>query len=815
MGSVAQAFAGAIDIQDASATLTGTTIARCSATAQGNGGGKRVALGGAIVASNRASLTLDGGAITDCSATIVGSGHDCGDDCGFARAGAMQVSGSATLTGTTIARCSATAQGNVQASGGSLLAYAGAIYVRGSATLTGTTIARCSATAQGKGDAWGGAILVNNGGKLTLDGSAITDCFTMAFGGGNAKGGILYSSGTAMLLRFSILANGSANEGGGIFNRGNLIFRDGSRLRGHSASTRGAALAQLGEVTYVLPAPLGTWVAARKCEVYRRLCPEDPVTYLPVDPSCPLTADACAREVSTSAAVSGTVCQPVLFNQPCDWTNSPGLLGETVEVLSQAYIEVDYPYICSAGLLRSADPSKQTSSLCGGLCPAGFACLAGQDTSICPAGRYCPIGTSVPFTCPSGTYSTATGLSAASQCKPCPLGFWCSAGKAIACPIDTYNHALSADDQGDCTPCPSQAITLFPSAKSLADCKCEEGYYNADDTSSGVSCKRCPLGALCEGSGAELSALRLRRGYYRSTNRSVDVRRCPDASANCTSTECDGGLMSGCLGEPQPCVDGLTGHYCSASSAWSRPRSLAIALAICFSHVCLLLISSSCAALCINVTGNYYVKATTADSARCDACDAYSAGGTMILVIVLAVFVVSIASSWTRLAPIREKLARWFSKNTVATKLKMLFAFLQIAVSVESTYLVVLPNEVHKMLVSFSMLVTVGFEGVGVPLQCMGLHGFMAKLITALLMPLIIVTVAIFCVVLVARVQGGAMLLRWAILLDSLDAMLRILFLAYPIVLNVAFRAFACEEFDGVGEWMVRPGGRDANQRRT
>ena len=100
---------------------------------------------------------------------------------------------------------------------------------------------------------------------------------------------------------------------------------------------------------------------------------------------------------------------------------------------------------------------------------------------------------------------------------------------------------------------------------------CALGSYSTD----GVRCERCPLGALCEGSGATLSALRLRRGFYRSTNRSIDVRRCPDAAANCTSPECDGGLMSGCLGEPtQPCVDGLTGHYCSMCSASSRPRAL-------------------------------------------------------------------------------------------------------------------------------------------------------------------------------------------------------------------------------------------------
>ena len=603
MGSnVASAGAMLID-PDASANLTGTTIARCSAIAQGDG----QAWSGAIAVNDRATLKFDSGAITDCSATAQGDGQ--------AWSGAIFANDHATVTfdGGAITDCSATTMGKETASGGAMR-----IEPDASATLTHTTIASCSATTQGSGFAQGGAFSVLDRGSLTLRNSVISNTFAKALGSGRAEGGVMrVAYGATVSLRGSSLTNGNAitqgdgralgggiamlqdskvtleasdiadcsaialqtttkGDGGGLFNQGGtLLLRNGSGLRGNVASSSGACMVQEGEATCVLPAPRGTWAAARKCEVYRRACPYDPATGQLVDANCPLTADACTREVNSSAAVNGTACQPVLFNQPCDWTNTPELLGEIVEVLPQASIEVDYPYICSAGLLRSSNPNQQTSSLCGGLCPAGYVCPAGQDPSICPTGRYCPLGTSVPLPCPSSTYSSITGLSAASQCEPCPLGFWCSAGKAIACPMDTYNDALSADDQGDCTQCPSQAITLQTSAKRLADCKCDADYYNADDASGGVRCERCPLGALCEGSGATLSALRLRRGFYRSTNRSIDVRRCPDAAANCTSPECDGGLMSGCLGEPtQPCVDGLTGHYCSMCSASSRPRAL-------------------------------------------------------------------------------------------------------------------------------------------------------------------------------------------------------------------------------------------------
>ena len=43
----------------------------------------------------------------------------------------------------------------------------------------------------------------------------------------------------------------------------------------------------------------------------------------------------------------------------------------------------------------------------------------------CPAGYYCPVGTTYPEGCPVGTYSEVTGLSDVSECLPCPPGRYC------------------------------------------------------------------------------------------------------------------------------------------------------------------------------------------------------------------------------------------------------------------------------------------------------------------------------------------------------------------------------------------------------
>lgn len=90
-------------------------------------------------------------------------------------------------------------------------------------------------------------------------------------------------------------------------------------------------------------------------------------------------------------------------------------------------------------------------------CPAGFycpgaTCASGNDCSINPAtgvcsGPDCRNG-STTMTCPDGSYSTRTGLSAATECPLCPKGYYCpNATTMVQCPANTYcdvgKHDLS------------------------------------------------------------------------------------------------------------------------------------------------------------------------------------------------------------------------------------------------------------------------------------------------------------------------------------------------------------------------------------
>jgi hypothetical protein len=72
------------------------------------------------------------------------------------------------------------------------------------------------------------------------------------------------------------------------------------------------------------------------------------------------------------------------------------------------------------------------------------------------------------------------------------------------------------------------------------------------------------VGTDC-GQGSTLEALPLRKGYYRLDAASIDVRVCPDAQTNCSTTfgtsECES--ASGCQGGVgDPCANNLTGVFC-------------------------------------------------------------------------------------------------------------------------------------------------------------------------------------------------------------------------------------------------------------
>ena len=79
-------------------------------------------------------------------------------------------------------------------------------------------------------------------------------------------------------------------------------------------------------------------------------------------------------------------------------------------------------------------------------------------------------------------------------------------------------------------------------------------------------CCTCPVGSDCSGGAITLADLPILPGYFRRSFDHIDVRRCPDAAANCrggkstclsTTSACQGGRSHDAI-----CRPGLTGIFC-------------------------------------------------------------------------------------------------------------------------------------------------------------------------------------------------------------------------------------------------------------
>ncbi|XP_038155551.1 uncharacterized protein LOC119792815 [Cyprinodon tularosa] len=200
-----------------------------------------------------------------------------------------------------------------------------------------------------------------------------------------------------------------------------------------------------------------------------------------------------------------------------------------------------------------------------GLCQPGYYCLAGLDSEnpdgnfstgiggACPQGSYCPEGTSVPLSCPPGTYSDRLYLREASGCSLCPGGQYCgTAGLTTPsglCQAGSYcpgGDTTSTGSEGGLCPtshyCPSG---------SFSPVACPAGTYN--NLTGQPACFRCPAGYYCPEKTDNFTNFPCPPGFY-----------CPDGTKYATQFPCPRGYYN-----PEPMTQSLDsclpcppGHYC-------------------------------------------------------------------------------------------------------------------------------------------------------------------------------------------------------------------------------------------------------------
>ena len=351
----------------------------------------------------------------------------------------------------------------------------------------------------------------------------------------------------------------------------------------------------------------------------------------------------------------------------------------------------------------------------------------------------------------------------------CPVGFYCSAAASYSCPRGTWNNLTGQDDSSKCRPCPDpeRMTTLYEGTASVEDCVCLASYYKA----SNGSCLVCPVGTECSEAGVSISTLPVIAGYFRASNTSIDVRRCPDAGENCGGRDDCDESSSGCRGNvSQPCEPSLAGIMCQ---------------------------------LCQD-DDHYYVPASGESRAHCSECGGTfeTTLGVVLAIVVGAIFLVTaLERGYHRLSlDARLALKGAHKKLRLDVKLKIIVGFYMIATQVGDVYEVRLPQDIQQLFIVMTGIVSLGLNARSIqttPLACLGLPGYVPQLLFWTLAPLILVALILLAtfVRLTFRPQKPARSSE-AVLLEAAPLVLRLLFLVYPIVTQEAFKAFPCYTFD-------------------
>ena len=473
-----------------------------------------------------------------------------------------------------------------------------------------------------------------------------------------------------------------------------------------------------------------------------------------------------------------------------------------------------YTYACEAGTfnaLANADsamackycpPGKynplegQSSNTSCLACPKGTANPKPGGTSMsacgsCPTGTYSGTnGSDVCHACSPGTYSDQMGATACTTCSP---GYYCTAQTPIMCSQNTYNPKPGAYLSTNCTACPGRftSTLTLEGRTSIDDCACSRTFYLAPPTMNltGMEdeceerCCACPIGTDCPG-GVTLANLPVVPGYYRRSPDQIDVRRCPDAAANClpgdsicaeSTSACQGG-RNATNATSEMCHSGLTGIFCRA---------------------------------CVEPF-EFFVHAEEGAVAHCEPCENAVSSHVSVAMAVLASMVVVaavvIAIIWRhhRRAVLRMLERVWkalVETYSVPNKLKTLIAFYQIATKIEDVYEVHLPPAVRALLQQLRIIISFGIEGY--PLACIGADGYTKRLLLWTLTPMALALLAVPAVLLDLGMLRPKRVTLETLFENVMPIVLRLAFVLYPIVTNVAFEAFSCFTFEDGRSWLI------------
>ena len=479
-----------------------------------------------------------------------------------------------------------------------------------------------------------------------------------------------------------------------------------------------------------------------------------------------------------------------------------------------SWCSAGYTYPCESGTFNPV-ADADSASACTLCAPGKYNPLQGQSSAAsclaCPEGTANPkpggAGLDACVRCATGTFAGSNGSDACLPCSPgtysdqigattcaiCEPGYYCTTETPIMCSQNTYNPNPGAYLSTNCTGCPGRFTSTlgFEGRTSIDDCACSRTFFLAPLTMNltGMEdeceerCCACPIGTDCPG-GVTLANMRVIPGYYRRSPDQLDVRRCPDASTNCrpgesicadSTSACRGG-RNATNATSEMCHPGLTGVFCRA----------------CVEHF------------------EFFVQAEKGVDAHCEPCEnAVSSGlwiGAVIAIVgIVTILVMAAAARYYNHHVRRLDFQRIWTllvdTYSVPNKIKILIASYQIMTKIEDVYEVNMPPAVRALLQQLRIGISLGIEGY--PLACVGANGYHKRLLLWTFMPLVLVLLAILAVMIDVPLRQRKQVTILLLFQNAMPAVLRIAFILYPIVTNVAFEAFSCFSFEDGRSWLI------------
>eukprot|EP00817_Percolomonadidae_sp_ATCC50343_P003418 CAMPEP_0117418838 /NCGR_PEP_ID=MMETSP0758-20121206/542_1 /TAXON_ID=63605 /ORGANISM="Percolomonas cosmopolitus, Strain AE-1 (ATCC 50343)" /LENGTH=4727 /DNA_ID=CAMNT_0005199587 /DNA_START=68 /DNA_END=14251 /DNA_ORIENTATION=+ len=174
---------------------------------------------------------------------------------------------------------------------------------------------------------------------------------------------------------------------------------------------------------------------------------------------------------------------------------------------------------CSAGTYRPNSLGRSQDDC--SICPKGKFCPPGTSVPItCPMGHYCICGSGDPEPCPLGSFANVTGNTNVANCTLCPPGQFCDGVGLVYptgpcdpgyyCQLGAYTSQPPGPPTGGL--CPPGGYCVLGSAQPES---CPPGTFNnATGSESDAECIKCTAGFYCLGSNLPAPTGPCDAGYF-------------------------------------------------------------------------------------------------------------------------------------------------------------------------------------------------------------------------------------------------------------------------------------------------------------